>query len=241
MCLLYLFRSGLCRSASFRSLQEWDSGRTTRSCQSTERCHVKPWVFLCHQPRLFEKSGTIHFLLDNFSNLFFLGKTERIFDIADIPFARVADEEKNTYVAKMKENGSYQGYKPRQYWVCRNTFRFSIFLSRASDSTSTMVFVINWNITIVSIRRPMAMVNLYQEHLLNSNPSVNRIVTKREHPEPLRPFLPEIDAFARYNHEHVLHPILRWGSNLRKRNLLPSLNTCTIGYSPSVWNFPRRL
>lgn len=39
--------------------------------------------------------------------------------------------------------------------------------------------------------------------------SVNRIVTKRQHPEPLRSFLPEIEAFARYNHEHVLHPILR--------------------------------
>ena len=52
------------------------------------------------------------------------------------------------------------------------------------------------------------MVNLYQEY---STPiqSVNRIVTKREHPEPLRPFLPEIDAFARHNHHHVLHPILR--------------------------------
>ena len=40
-----------------------------------------------------------------------------MFDIADIPFARVSEEEKKIYVAKMKETGSYQGYKPRQYWV----------------------------------------------------------------------------------------------------------------------------
>jgi isopenicillin N synthase-like dioxygenase len=38
---------------------------------------------------------------------------------------------------------------------------------------------------------------------------VHRDVTKREHPEALRPFLPEIQAFARHNHEQVLHPILR--------------------------------
>ncbi|KAG6853339.1 hypothetical protein C0991_005166 [Blastosporella zonata] len=43
-------------------------------------------------------------------------QTRRIFDIAEIPFA-VSDQEKQKYVAKMKENGSYQGYKPREYWV----------------------------------------------------------------------------------------------------------------------------
>lgn len=44
-------------------------------------------------------------------------KTERIFDIADVPFARVSPEEKQTYAGQMKETGSYQGYKLRQYWV----------------------------------------------------------------------------------------------------------------------------
>lgn len=39
--------------------------------------------------------------------------------------------------------------------------------------------------------------------------TVNKDVTLREHPEVLRPFLPEIQAFARHNHEQVLHPILR--------------------------------
>ena len=81
-----------------------------------------------------------------------------------------------------------------------------------------MVFVTNWNFTIVSIRP-------YDRYgrSLSRNPrstsiqSVNRIVTKHEHPEPLRPFLPEIDAFARHNHQHVLHSILRWGSFLNNR------------------------
>jgi len=95
-------------------------------------------------------------------------QTERMFDIADIPFARVTDEEKKPYLANIKENGSFQGYKPRQYWHIDNGVRDQL------------------------------------EHY-----NINRIVTKREHPEPLRPFLPEIDAFARHNHYHVLHPILR--------------------------------
>ncbi|KAF9220306.1 Clavaminate synthase-like protein [Gyrodon lividus] len=38
---------------------------------------------------------------------------------------------------------------------------------------------------------------------------LNRIVTKCPHPQALRPFLPELDAFARHNHFNILHPILR--------------------------------
>ncbi|KZS93500.1 Clavaminate synthase-like protein [Sistotremastrum niveocremeum HHB9708] len=95
-------------------------------------------------------------------------QTDRIFDIADVPFARVAPEEKQQYAGKMKEVGSYQGYKPRSYWHID------------------------------------AGVQDQNEHY-----NVNRDVTKKAHPEPLRPFLPEIEAFARYNHENVLHPILR--------------------------------
>lgn len=95
-------------------------------------------------------------------------QTERMFDIADVPFTQVTAEEKKTYIAKIKENGSYQGYKPRQYWHVDNGVRDQV------------------------------------EHY-----NFNRIVTKHQHPEPLRPFFPEIDAFARHNYEHVLYPILR--------------------------------
>jgi isopenicillin N synthase-like dioxygenase len=38
---------------------------------------------------------------------------------------------------------------------------------------------------------------------------VNRNVTTHPHPQALRPFLPELDAFARHNHLNVLRPILR--------------------------------
>ncbi|KII84323.1 hypothetical protein PLICRDRAFT_46193 [Plicaturopsis crispa FD-325 SS-3] len=95
-------------------------------------------------------------------------QTDRIFDIADVPFARVSPAEKSAYTAKMKESGSYQGYKPRQYWHIANGVHDQL------------------------------------EHY-----NINRDITKRAHPKPLRPFLPEIDAFARHNHFNVLHPILR--------------------------------
>jgi hypothetical protein len=34
-------------------------------------------------------------------------------------------------------------------------------------------------------------------------------VSEDDYPEPLRPFLPEIEAFAQQNHFDILHPLLR--------------------------------
>ncbi|KAH7903359.1 Clavaminate synthase-like protein [Hygrophoropsis aurantiaca] len=95
-------------------------------------------------------------------------QTERMFDIADVPFSGVSEEEKQVYAGTMKQTGSYQGYKLRRYW-----------------HIGAGVF----------------------DQLENYN--VNRDVTKRAHPEALRPFLPEIKEFARHNHVNILHPILR--------------------------------
>ncbi|KAG7440383.1 Clavaminate synthase-like protein [Guyanagaster necrorhizus] len=39
--------------------------------------------------------------------------------------------------------------------------------------------------------------------------NIHRDITKRPHPEALRPYLVEIEKFARHNHLNVLHPILR--------------------------------
>ncbi|KAF8557505.1 Clavaminate synthase-like protein [Imleria badia] len=55
----------------------------------------------------------------------------------------------------------------------------------------------------------------YSDHINNGvynqleHYNINRDVTKREHPEALRPFLPEIKEFGKFNHFNVLHPILR--------------------------------
>ncbi|KAJ6453599.1 Clavaminate synthase-like protein [Mycena sanguinolenta] len=97
-----------------------------------------------------------------------LAQTERMFDIADVSFTCVDAEEKRLYAAKIKETGSFQGYKPRQYWHIDNGVHDQI-----------------------------------------ENYTINHDVTKRQHPEAVRPFLSEIDAFARHTHFNVLHPILR--------------------------------
>ena len=39
-----------------------------------------------------------------------------MFDIAAVPFEQVGAEEK-TYEAKIKDAGTFVGYKPLQYWV----------------------------------------------------------------------------------------------------------------------------
>jgi isopenicillin N synthase-like dioxygenase len=95
-------------------------------------------------------------------------QTDRIFDIADLPFSAVSDSEKKIYAGTMKQSGSYQGYKLRQYWHIDAGVRDQL------------------------------------EHY-----NINRDVTKRGHPETLRPLLPEIKEFSKHNHFNVLHPILR--------------------------------
>ena len=61
-----------------------------------------------------------------------------MFDIADVAFSRVPEEEKKQFTANFKETGLYSGYKLRQYWVkffvCyQNNDRADV-----ASSTSTM-------------------------------------------------------------------------------------------------------
>ncbi|KAI0067180.1 Clavaminate synthase-like protein [Artomyces pyxidatus] len=46
-------------------------------------------------------------------------QVERIFDIAAVPFEQVDPQEKRQYEARIKETGTFMGYKPLQYWVRR--------------------------------------------------------------------------------------------------------------------------
>ncbi|EPS93318.1 hypothetical protein FOMPIDRAFT_1102120, partial [Fomitopsis schrenkii] len=96
------------------------------------------------------------------------GDTDRMFDIGDIPFSQVSDAEKKAYEGHIKETGTYQGYKLRQYWHIEGGVRDQI------------------------------------EHY-----HIDRDVTKQQHPEALRPFLPEISAFSKFCHFNILFPILR--------------------------------
>ncbi|KAI0303680.1 Clavaminate synthase-like protein [Multifurca ochricompacta] len=47
-------------------------------------------------------------------------QVERIFDIAAVPFEQVSPEEKKVYEAKIKETGTFMGYKPLQFWHISN-------------------------------------------------------------------------------------------------------------------------
>jgi len=77
-------------------------------------------------------------------------QTTRMFDIADLPFSAVSDSERRIYAGTMKQTGSYQGYKPRQYWVrdghispnkymtpFDNSTKFSISMLGSATSLST--------------------------------------------------------------------------------------------------------
>ncbi|KAH8080735.1 Clavaminate synthase-like protein [Cristinia sonorae] len=97
-----------------------------------------------------------------------LQETERMFDIANASFDSVSEDEKSAYAGKIQEEGSFQGYKPRQYWHID---------AGVHDQIETY--------------------------------NINRDVSKKEHPQTLRPFLPEIQQFSRHSHFNVLHPILR--------------------------------
>ncbi|RPD60588.1 Clavaminate synthase-like protein [Lentinus tigrinus ALCF2SS1-7] len=53
-------------------------------------------------------------------------QNDRIFDIADVAFSQVSDEEKKQYAGNFKETGLYSGYKLRQYWHIDNGVRDQI-------------------------------------------------------------------------------------------------------------------
>ncbi|KZT63607.1 Clavaminate synthase-like protein [Daedalea quercina L-15889] len=93
---------------------------------------------------------------------------DRMFDIIDVAFSGVPEEEKSNYFADIKHGGSYQGYKPREYLIIDGGVRDQF------------------------------------EHY-----NVNHDVTRKQHPLAVRPLIPEIEAFAKFNHLQVLYPLLR--------------------------------
>ncbi|KAH9934538.1 Clavaminate synthase-like protein [Epithele typhae] len=53
-------------------------------------------------------------------------QNDRIFDIADVPFSQVSEDEKKQLVGNIKETGLYRGYKLREYWHIDNGVRDQI-------------------------------------------------------------------------------------------------------------------
>ena len=46
-----------------------------------------------------------------------MAQNDRLIDIADVPFTQVPEEEQRQLGAKIREEGDWKGYKPRQYWA----------------------------------------------------------------------------------------------------------------------------
>ncbi|KAJ7049517.1 hypothetical protein C8F01DRAFT_1068982 [Mycena amicta] len=111
-------------------------------------------------------------------------QTARVFSIANQTFDAVSDAEKKVYTGQSAS--VYEGYKPRQTW-------------RIDDGVHDQIEHYNGK-PLVSF-----LVGVWPD----SGCRVNRDVHKRPHPEALRPYLAEMEAFAKHNHCHVLHPILR--------------------------------
>lgn len=40
-----------------------------------------------------------------------------MFDLSDYAVEHVSEEEKQKYMGRMRETGTYRGYKPRKFWV----------------------------------------------------------------------------------------------------------------------------
>ncbi|KAI0089598.1 Clavaminate synthase-like protein [Irpex rosettiformis] len=94
-------------------------------------------------------------------------ETERMFDIADVPFSQVPEKDKLEFHANIIESGSFQGYKPRKYWHVNG-----------------------------GVQDEIETYNLHRD------------VTKKQHPQQLKPYLPEIAKFTGHNHD-ILNTILR--------------------------------
>ncbi|KAI0819384.1 hypothetical protein BC628DRAFT_1038124 [Trametes gibbosa] len=80
------------------------------------RAALTPQV--CHAMRT---SGFMYIINHGLSQ----AQNDRIFDIADVPFTRVSEEEMQRYTSDIK-GGSYRGFKPRQFWEIENGVRDQI-------------------------------------------------------------------------------------------------------------------
>ncbi|KAF4602959.1 hypothetical protein EYR38_003363 [Pleurotus pulmonarius] len=113
-------------------------------------------------------------------------QTAHIFDIASATFDLVSDEEKRDYTGK--DTSVYRGYKPRKAWIIDPGVRDEIenYAGQSLD-----------------------VAYLRDDHSSAGSHTVHRNVTAQDHPAILRPFLPELAAFTRHNHDNILQTVLR--------------------------------
>lgn len=133
-----------------------------------------------------------------------------------MPFDGVVPEEKNAYVADIKATGEFEGYKPLQYWV---SVCSTIGAEYTSDMDNGSQHIDNGvrdrmeQYNCASIPRCPAAHSVICRDIFITNGAwvlvVNRNVHYKEHPQAIRPLLPEIQEFVRFNHEEVVHELER--------------------------------
>ncbi|KDQ53494.1 hypothetical protein JAAARDRAFT_61208 [Jaapia argillacea MUCL 33604] len=72
--------------------------------------------------------------------------------------------------------------------------------------------------------------------------STNFDIFHKQHPKPLQPFLPELEAFAKHNQFNVLHPMLRilaLGLELPEETLVHLHPFQSAGETSGIFNYPR--
>ncbi len=194
-----------------RHLQGEDSGGSRGAGAHRARRYAHAWVPLHRQPWVHSRAGTLlcSLLCRQSADHTAYRQNDRIFDIADVAFSQVSDEEKKQHAGNIMETGLYSGYKLRQYWVS--------YPLRPPRSQGSLL--------VVSLahrqRRPGPDRALQQcVSFMSSNGSVlnstmcsvvhPHVYDRQEYPKSLRLFLPEIRAWTEHNHYNILHPILRY-------------------------------
>ena len=131
-------------------------------------------------------------------------QNDRMCDIANIPFSQVSEEEKRAFTGKIKEVGSYRGYKPRQFWVyaflVETRKRAHCIHQTIDNGVRDQIEHYNSAFVVASVIRGRP----------NSSFIVHRPIFHQQHPKALQPFLPELRAFSEHNYYNVLHPVLRY-------------------------------
>ena len=139
------------RSAHRGHIEGGHARGTGSASPAGARCDANAWLPVCRQPWVHTSSGTSLLVVPRaVEEILSSMQTDRIFDIADVPFAQVPEDEKKRYAGDIKQTGSYRGYKLRQYWVRpSHTTVPHVTLLMLAFSTSTMVCEINLSTTTV--------------------------------------------------------------------------------------------
>lgn len=122
-------------------------------------------------------------------------------NIAALAFDDVSDEEKIRHQARIKETGEYLGYKLPQYWVCG---AIRLCLAKVLTFGQHIANGVKDRIEHYNCETTPFESTFTKTH---RNILVPRNVSRRNHPNVLRPFLPEVQKIIEFTHREVLNEV----------------------------------